>query len=142
MTICVEGSVSDWIARIRRSEHMSAQACKRQHGAANGRPRLLAILGLATEGCWFESNRGSQENPPDLRKQDERGVSASGAGLHNSNHRFAPLLCQTTPLAWDESNPRRRVVDVRRAPGSVAGRVARIDGPLGLRCPVHQVAAH
>jgi hypothetical protein len=51
--------MSDWNSRFRRSEHMSAQACKRQHGAANGRLGLLANPGLATEGCWFESNRGS-----------------------------------------------------------------------------------
>ena len=63
VTICVGVSRSDWNSRFRRSEHMSAKTCKSQQRAANGRLALLANPGLATEGCWFESNRGSHGTP-------------------------------------------------------------------------------
>ena len=57
-------------------QHMSALACKRQHGAANGRLGLLANPGLVTEGCWFESNRGSSTRRSEAQPH-HRQVSAT-----------------------------------------------------------------
>ena len=37
-------------------------------------------LGSNNAKCWFESNRGSFKNPPDLRRQGGRVSSSCGPG--------------------------------------------------------------
>jgi len=96
VTSWVDRSASGWIDRFRRSDHMPAQACKRRRSSATGRTGLHAGPWLAPEGCWFESNRGSPKNSPDLHKQVRRVCSS--LALSPAIHTFAALL--THPWAF------------------------------------------
>jgi len=88
----------------------------------------LSALGAVTEGCWFESNRGSHRTPPDLRRQVRRGSAFRVPGA------LFTLLCHS----WAPPAPlKRRAWPVARATAWAAARTCVTEPCPFNPCPRH-----
>jgi len=65
----------DLVARIRRSDRISEYQSKAPQRPSFRQRFQPSSLRSSPEGCWFESNRGSQQRASDLGKRQGGGPS-------------------------------------------------------------------